>query len=266
MELLRVNTERCARCGLCAQVCPLVIIQQDADGLPMEREGTASRCIKCGHCVAVCPTGAMATIHMGPDQGVPLNRLEVLDAERAMKLFGMRRSVRRYLPEPIPEAELDRLLDIANMAPSASNIRPVQWTVVEGAERLHRIASACADAMRGGNDFYARFVKAFDKGHDAILRGCTSLVTAHASEEFAWGQVDCVIAATHLELAASMCGYGACWAGLIMRMAATSEEIREALGLPEGHTAHAIMMLGRPALRYARTAFRAPASVRRVGS
>lgn len=263
MELLRIDTERCARCGLCSQVCPLVIITQDEEGLPAEREGTASRCINCGHCVAVCPTGALATIHTAPEQCVPLDRNEILTPDAAFRLFGVRRSVRRYLPEPMAPQELDRILEVAHMAPSASNIRPVQWTVVEGAERLHTIASACVETMRGGTEYFAGFVRAFDKGHDVILRGCTTLVTAHTGPEYPWGQVDCIIAATHLELAASVCGYGACWAGFVMRAAKDSAEVREVLGLPEGHVAHAVMMLGRPALRYARVPQRGPVPVRR---
>jgi nitroreductase/Pyruvate/2-oxoacid:ferredoxin oxidoreductase delta subunit len=264
VELLRIDAERCARCGLCAQVCPLVIITQDEEGLPAERENTASRCINCGHCVAVCPTGALGTVHSSPEDCTPLSPKDLLDTDAAFRLFGMRRSVRRYLPEPIPQAELDRILETAHMAPSASNLRPVRWTVVEGAERLHRIAAACVETMRGsGNDFYAGFVRAFDKGHDVILRGCTTLVTAHSGPEFPWGQVDCVIAAAHLELAASVCGYGACWAGFVMRAAQNSDEVRVALGLPEGHAAHACMMLGRPALRYARIPLRGPVPVRR---
>lgn len=242
----------------------MVIITQDEEGLPMEREGTASRCINCGHCIAVCPTGAMGTIHSSPEDCMPLDRNDALDPDQALKLFGMRRSVRRYLPEPIAPDALERILEIAHMAPSASNMRPVRWIVLEGAERLRRIAAACVDALRNADKRYEGFIRAYEKGHDVILRGCTTLVTAHAEPGLVWGERDCLIAATHLELAASVCGFGACWAGFVMRAAESSAEVRELLGLSEGHAAHAVMMLGRPAFRYARIPSRGPVPVRYV--
>lgn len=261
MELLRVDIERCARCGLCSRVCPMVIITADAEGLPAEREGTAARCIDCGHCVAVCPTGAMGTVRLSPEDCTPLGKGDALGPDATYRLFGGRRSVRHYLPEPIPRADLEELLEVAHMAPSASNMRPVRWTVVEGAERLRRIAAVCAESMRDAGERYAGFVRAFEKGHDVVLRGCTTVVTAHAEEGLLWGERDCLIAATHLELAASMRGFGACWAGFVMRAAEGSAELRQTLGLPEGHAAHAVLMLGRPALRYARIPPRGPLPV-----
>lgn len=260
MELLQVDMELCVRCGVCTHVCPKVIISQGDDGAPAECANAAAMCIRCNQCVAICPTGALGTIHAVPAEGMTVTHAKV-DHDEVMQLFGMRRSVRSYLPEPIAPDEMDRLLEVANMAPSASNIRPVEWVVIEGRENLDRVIELCIGRMRL-DERYADYVSAYENdGNDVVLRGCTSLAVAHARNDLVWGGVDCAIAATHLELAASMRGYGACWGGIVMSCAAASEELRDALHLPEGHAARAVLMLGRPALKYARTAPREPAKV-----
>lgn len=51
----KVDKEKCAGCGLCAEECP-------ADAISMQ-EGKAvidqDKCIKCGKCIEVCPMDAI---------------------------------------------------------------------------------------------------------------------------------------------------------------------------------------------------------------
>ena len=46
-------SENCIRCGTCAAVCPLGLIDRD------NPEKIEEKCIKCGACVKACPVGAM---------------------------------------------------------------------------------------------------------------------------------------------------------------------------------------------------------------
>lgn len=45
-------------------------------------------------------------------------------------LIRSRRSVRRFTPEPIPEAVLIRMVDAARLAPSGANLQPLKYLVV----------------------------------------------------------------------------------------------------------------------------------------
>ena len=49
---LRVDEEKCIRCGKCAKVCPM---QVDPVKSP-----NALECIRCGECKKACPTGAIS--------------------------------------------------------------------------------------------------------------------------------------------------------------------------------------------------------------
>jgi nitroreductase len=58
------------------------------------------------------------------------------------KLATHRRSIRRYRPEPIPEADLWALLHIASRAPSAWNLHPWRFIVVSDPEARGQLAKA----------------------------------------------------------------------------------------------------------------------------
>lgn len=54
-----------------------------------------------------------------------------------------RRSVRKFVDEPVPRAVLDDCLDLAMLAPSSSNLQPWQFHVVETPAARGQMAKAC---------------------------------------------------------------------------------------------------------------------------
>ncbi|TGQ46635.1 5,6-dimethylbenzimidazole synthase [Mesorhizobium sp. M00.F.Ca.ET.216.01.1.1] len=54
---------------------------------------------------------------------------------RLVDLFRWRRDVRRFKPAPLPEGALERLLDLASVAPSVGLSQPWRFVVVESAAR-----------------------------------------------------------------------------------------------------------------------------------
>ena len=62
--------------------------------------------------------------------------LSVQDAAR------QRRSIRAYEQVPIPHEELEEILDVARLAPSAFNLQPWRFVVVETPELKERLAAA----------------------------------------------------------------------------------------------------------------------------
>lgn len=53
-----------------------------------------------------------------------------------------RRSVRTYAPEPIPREDLEEILRVTGLAPSAFNLQPWRFVVVQTPELRHRLAEA----------------------------------------------------------------------------------------------------------------------------
>ncbi len=59
-----------------------------------------------------------------------------------------RRSVRRFLPEPVPDGVVQRILETAIYAPSAHNLQPWRFAVVRTDEAKGRLAAALTAQMR----------------------------------------------------------------------------------------------------------------------
>ena len=54
-----------------------------------------------------------------------------------------RHSVRAFLPRPVPEALLERLLTTARLAPSGANLQPGRFWAVQGAARERLVTALC---------------------------------------------------------------------------------------------------------------------------
>ncbi|MBP2639201.1 MAG: ferredoxin [Firmicutes bacterium] len=55
-ELVKVNKELCARCGICIDRCPLDCLHPDKDGVPYMKY---KDCWYCGVCEYECPFNAI---------------------------------------------------------------------------------------------------------------------------------------------------------------------------------------------------------------
>jgi nitroreductase len=128
----------------------------------------------------------------------------------------LRRSIRRYKPDPVPEAVLEKVLDAARLAPSGGNRQPCHFIVVKDPERKKMLG-----------------VAEWAREAPVIIVGCTE----------AAGQTDIAIAFEHLVLAATDQGLGTCWMG---RWGADAD-IRKALDIPDSIRILAVTPLGYPA-------------------
>lgn len=55
-------------------------------------------------------------------------------SESFQDLVASRRSIRAFLPDPVPQEVLDRCLDAARLAPSTSNIQPWEFVILRSPE------------------------------------------------------------------------------------------------------------------------------------
>ena len=58
-----------------------------------------------------------------------------------------RRTVRDFLPDPVPQAVLDRCLEAARLAPSSSNLQPWEFVVIRDPEVRQAANAACLDQL-----------------------------------------------------------------------------------------------------------------------
>lgn len=88
-------------------------------------------------------------------------------ADDFSQLIQQRRTVRAFLPTPIPDEALDSILDDARHAPSWSNTRPYCVAIASG-ERLERLRQTYLTAFEDALGMYHREPLAIAKG---LVRG-----------------------------------------------------------------------------------------------
>jgi nitroreductase/NAD-dependent dihydropyrimidine dehydrogenase PreA subunit len=271
MSLITVDREKCKRDGICAEVCPVAIIEfKNKEAFPSLIAGGDQLCIRCGHCVAVCPHGAMSHTIMTPEECLTVNDDWLFGTEQVEHFLRYRRSIRNYKNRPVEKEVLTKLINVARFAPSGHNRQPVKWLVIYEPDEVQRMAGFVIDWMRHlikENSplvtamHLNRVVSFWEKGNDPICRHAPHVIVTHAHKEDRTAPVACTIALTYLELAASSFDLGACWAGYFNAAATLWPPMQLELGLPEGNVNFGAMMVGYPKFKYQRLPLRNHAEI-----
>lgn len=273
MEItLRINPEKCIRCGKCVRICPSMILRQEKSGGEVEvRE--LQNCIVCGHCVAVCPTGAVEHSVFPADKVHAFAYDALPSAEQMMLLCKARRSNRAFSAKPVPEELLMQILEAAHRAPTASNAQQVEFTVVTDPARLRSITEFTLGVFRKAmgkmkNPLLKplvklampgalRYLPVFErlmcedaKGNDLILRKATAVIFIHTPRDSRFGCQDANLAYQNGSLMAECLGVSQFYTGFVCSAIEQDGEgaLEKALGI-QGKI-HAGMALGMPAYRY----------------
>ena len=139
------------------------------------------------------------------------------------KAIQKRRSIRAYEPTKVPKKTLNRILEAAQLAPSAGNVQPWHFIVVTDSQKRKRLAE-------GGR--YAKFLAE----SPVVIVGCGDHVASPK-----WYMVDVTIALEHMVLTAASEGLGTCWVGSF-----TENEVKELLKIPKNFRIVALLALGYP--------------------
>lgn len=257
---LTIDSAKCKQDGLCAMACPMGLIVHAKGSFPEAVKDAEQGCVACGHCMAVCPFDALSLQGIAPEELLLIDKDCIVGHKEMEQLIRKRRSTRKYQSKTVPHEILEKLIDTMRWSPTAANLQPIHWLVVEKPDEVKRIAGVIAEGARKLN-FNPAMVEAWDKGLDVFLRGAPHLVVTHASTDNYMPTTDCAIALTCLDLMACAYGLGTCWAGVLMIVAKQYPPLVEALGLPEGHEVYGAMMLGYPKFQYHRIPDRKPSKV-----
>lgn len=176
------------------------------------------------------------------------------------RLLEARRSIRTFLPEPVPRTDLDALVTAACIAPAPHHSRPWRWVVVDGEPARRDLALAMGarwrvDLERDGVDT-ARIDELVDasvarlSAAPAALLGCLTWdgLDRYPDEtrrraEHGMALLSLGAAVENLMLAATDLGYASCW---VAAPIFCPETARDALALPTEWLPHALVLVGRP--------------------
>src|ERR1700690_2621204 len=172
------------------------------------------------------------------------------DIEAIYRVIAMRRDMRHFLPQPVEEAQLERLLAAAHMAPSVGLIQPWRFIRVRNMgwrQNIHALVEAerrkTAAALSERED---EFMQLKVEG----IRGCGELLVAALTEgrdahifgrrtmpDMDLASVACAI--QNLWLAARAENLGMGWVSLF-----DPEALRCLMKMPEGSRPVAVLCLG----------------------
>jgi nitroreductase len=168
--------------------------------------------------------------------------MEVMEA-----IFG-RRSVRDYLPEPLPQEAISGLIDAAIQAPSALNHQPWRFDVIRQRFLLDRMSDEAKKHIVAAGRLETmpeQLIKRLADPNFHIFYHAPALIVISAIAQGPWIVEDCALAAENLMLAAHAAGFGSCWIGLAQAWLATPNG-KMTICIPETSTPVAPIIIGFP--------------------
>lgn len=137
-----------------------------------------------------------------------------------------RRSVRKYLDKKVEMQILDEIISAGLYAPSARNVQPWQFTVIQDVDKLEELRAAIAKALDRPD--YNRF-------YNAPL-----FIIVTVPEDYRFGDSDTSCVLENMFLAAHSYGVGSVWINQL-RDCCNDPEVRKLLtsyGIPESHVCY----------------------------
>lgn len=74
-----------------------------------------------------------------------------MEFENLLEVIKKRRTIRKYMPEPIPDDYIDKVIDAARWAPSGANTQPWEFVIVKDQEVKRQMGFTVSGAVARGN-------------------------------------------------------------------------------------------------------------------
>jgi nitroreductase len=142
-----------------------------------------------------------------------------------------RRTIRRFKQTPIPRVILKKLVNAARLAPSAANLQPLEYLVIDSSE----ICGNLFPYLKWANYIAPRGTPSAGKRPVAYI----AVLVNQKKELPAYSAYDAGAAAENLILTAWEAGIGACWIKALEK-----ERISRLLRLPENLRLDSVLALG----------------------
>ncbi len=144
-----------------------------------------------------------------------------------LELLKSRRSIRKYKSTPVEEDKIQKCLEAARWAPSASNKQPWEFMIVTNNKFRQKMAEVHP---------YAKFVS-----ESPVVFIPLTDPTIHSD----YHQSDTALATMQFMIMAHSLGLGTCWAGVINKPQ-IENKIKKMLNIPNKLRVLAIVALGYP--------------------
>lgn len=178
-----------------------------------------------------------------------------------INFLSSRRSIRRYLPDPIPSEMVQQLLTAASWAPSAHNRQPWRFAVIQTDAVKQQLAAAMGQKLRhdlAKDNMPEAFIqketsRSYGRITNAplIIIACTSMTDmdtypdpTRQHNEWIMATQSTALAVQNLLLAAHAFGLGACW---MCAPLFCQQTVQHTLSLAPDWEPQALVTIGYPA-------------------
>jgi len=159
-----------------------------------------------------------------------------------MKLIDIikrRKSVRKFLTRPVPREDIIKCIEAARLAPSAHNLQPWRFIVIDEGELKRAFSEAVCSGIYSRTRFIERAPAVI------VILAKLDLITsrvAKAVQGTAFYLIDLGIAGEHIVLQAQELGLGTCWIGWF-----NARKAAKFLKVPQGYRVVSMIAMGYPA-------------------
>ena len=280
MSWTTIDKELCDGCGFCVVRCPRNYSKQDDDIIANAGMDT---CNLCGHCVSVCEPGAITHHKMEMNNFHDMDMEANFDTDKFMQFIRNRRSHRIFKKTPIPQKDLEFLMDSCRYAPTGSNVQTVELIVIQDPEKKQTLSNYTVDVFEAMGQmnldeaerfkaegkpipetitrsiaYMSRLAEARKLGLDPIFHRAPVVVIFHSPKETSAPEDNCLIASTTMSLLARTMGIESTYIGLFKGASRNNDKVYAELNLPKENRIYSVLIMGYPRLKFHRTVDRKP--------
>lgn len=192
-----------------------------------------------------------------------------MDYESFLELAKNRRSIRRFKPDPIPDEDVEKIIEAARWAPSGYNSQPWDFLVIKDKKLrealtsfdLHQVVLTGVKKA-GSSEERARLMSLPWKDEDLDYHAAPVFIVLYGDQRYKGGLPDggksnptrvhlllhssLACAFVYMELAATTLGLATQWLG---GNSESYNALKEILGIPEEFEPYGIIPLGYPAYK-----------------
>jgi len=273
-----IDHNKCKKCKLCIEVCPVNIIGVDKNGLVNFIPEREEICLECGQCMAVCSTNAVKIPKYSYKTDFEQFPTKTINFQEFKDFVSTRRSVRNFKNKSVEKETIEQLLEVLQYAPYGAEPNKVEISIINNRKKTEEILPATEKFLDDivkwiDSPIVSRIIKLKKgaetyntlKNHlypmsklenyklkygDRITRGAPALMVFHAEKGSEEHTHNALIYATYVMFAMHSIGLGATINGIVPAAINKVNGIRKVFNIPDNHEAVISIMFGYPKYKY----------------
>jgi len=274
----KIDHDKCKKCKLCIEVCPVNIIGIDENGLVNFIHEREEICLECGQCMAICSTNAVKISKYSYETDFYELPTEGFNFPEYKDFVSTRRSVRNFKDKPVEKETIKQLLEVLQYAPYGAEPNKVEISIINNRKKIEEILPLTEKFLDDiinwvDNPIVSRIIKLKKgmetyntlKNHlypmsklgnyklkygDRITRGAPALMVFHAEKGAEEHTHNALIYATYVMFAIHSMGLGATINGIVPAAINKVYKIRKVFNIPDDHEAVISIICGYTKYKY----------------